>query len=408
MRNLVILGTMLAASCVAQAANFAGSSIPSSLSSIVPTLGESETSVPIRWSAGMNFGWDSNVTPNGLSKESSTFINPWVNAAMSNFDTRTMYDLNATLGLNQYLEDIAGADSTFANSDVRFNLVHNINERMRFSSSNFLAWTQEQNFDFGVIDSLNTGEYFLFSTNNSLGYSYDERWASVYGAAFSLYDYIDADRLNRNITTLSHQLRYRESELRVYTLDYRYEFVGVDTGDDSHSHFLLGGVENRFSANTIGVLRAGVQLKSVEGFMSNVDLYPTVEAALNQRLNDQFGWSSSLRWSNENYGAGYSGGNYSSRNTLRAGAEAYYTLSPRLKFTGGVEGYWIDSSDADTAGLADSKEYVYNSYVGLRAELRHNMFANLRYNLTLADEGGLTTSNDYNRSRVSGGLEVVF
>lgn len=399
---------MLAAGCMAQAANYAGSSIPNSLSSIVPTFGDTQTSIPIRWSAGLNFGWDSNVTPNGLSKESSSFLNPWVNATMSNYDTRTMYDFNATLGLNQYLENIAGADSTFANSDLRFNLVHNINERMRFSSTNFLAWTQEQNFDFGVIDSLNTGEYMLLSTNNSLGYSYDERWASVYGAAFSMYDYIDADRLNRNITTLSHQLRYRHNELRVYTLDYRYEFVGVNTGEDSHSHFLLGGLENRFSTNTIGVLRAGIQLKSVGDFSGNMELYPTLEAALNQRFNEEFGWSSSLRWSNENYGAGYAGVNYDSRNTLRAGAEAYYTLSPRLKFTGGVEGYWIESTDPDTAGFSDNKEYVYNAYVSLRAEVRHNVYANLRYNLTLADEGGLSNSNDYNRSRVSGGMEVMF
>jgi hypothetical protein len=216
---------------------------------------------------------------------------------------------------------------------------------------------------------------------------------------------------------LYNQFRYQLSPQTVLTGDYRYgQTAGNGVSSDSTNQYILAGVEHRFSPNTIGILRAGAQIRDVDDGSDNTS--PYVEFAFDSQINKQFRVRAFTRYGMEYYNtvqmhptAGLV--EYDDRQTLRFGLNGEYAFSPMLSLFSGVD--YIPSSYASgrsvstppfLGGVSDLDEQIFNAHIGLSVKINEFITGNATYNFTHSSsdlDGG-----DYDRNRISLGVTAEF
>lgn len=388
---------------------------------------EAQESLPLKWTAGANLIWDDNVNPTAIgvgANESLLSVNPFVGLSFVNINPQTTWDVYARLGLIYYFDQpaAAGSDNLFTQSRVGVNWTHRVSERLRFSSRNFASYEIEPDYANGFATTRQLGEYFHWQTDNSVGYRWTERFATYSGFNLMGVDYDDAVlNQDRFIWTVYNQFRYQLSERTVLTADYRYsQGSGDDLASDFSDHFLLGGLEHRFSPNTILIARAGAQFRQSDAINGADNTSPYVEGTLRTQINSQFSIRGFARYSIEgfdtvrNVGAGIY--EFDDRQTFRLGAAADYAVSPMFNVFGGVDyipatfddgrvlNQTVPASLPATAGGLD--EDVINAYVGLSIKFNDNLFGTLSYNYT--DSTSDFVGQSFDRNRVSVGVRAEF
>src|SRR5690606_6229337 len=165
---------------------------------------------------------------------------------------------------------------------------HRVNERLRFSTRNFIAYELEPDYSYGFATSRQLGEYLYWQTDNSVGYRWSERFATYTGFTLTGLDYDNNVRNQDRFTwSLYNQFRYQLTPQTVLTLDYRYAHTDADgLAAASESHYVLVGAEHRFSPNTIFVGRVGAQFRETDRRGDQTS--PFVEAVLRSQINEQF------------------------------------------------------------------------------------------------------------------------
>ena len=225
---------------------------------------EAQESIPLKWVVGGNLTWDDNVSPGFGPEEDSFAINPYVGLSFVNITPQTTWDVYARLGLVYYFDAPNGTDDVNSQSRAGVNLTHRFSERLRFSSRNFISYELEPDYSYGYASSRQLGEYFYWQTDNAIGFRWTERFATYTGFRLTGADY-DVENNDRFTWELYNQLRYQLGPQTVLTGDYRYaQTEGDGLSSDSTDQYILAGVEHRFSPNTIGIARAGVQWRDVE------------------------------------------------------------------------------------------------------------------------------------------------
>lgn len=379
---------------------------------------ENTEPLPLKWTVGANLIYDDNVTPSAPGgKDSAVSFNPYVGVSFVSLTPQTTVDVYARLGLVYYFDkpDAIGADDLYVQARAGANITHHFSERLRLVSRNFLAYELEPDYSYGVTNTRQVGEYLYWQTDNALGYRWTERLATYTGFQLTQFDYSDVSNADRFTWTLYNQFRYQVSAQTVATLDYRYSDVDASgVARDSQSHYVLAGVEHRFSPNTIATLKAGAQFRSVDGPNGASTTNPHVEFALDSRVNDQFRVRAFARYSTEYYDTVQLVGaqlvEYDQRMTLRLGVKGEYALSPMMTVFAGVD--YIPTSFEKgrnvLTGLsvADSDEDIFNAYVGLSVKLNEFLYGTATYNFTHSDSN--IASRDYDRNRVSVGLRAEF
>jgi len=397
-----LFGLIFAGSAAAQGLYYVGS--------------ETQESIPLKWVVGASVTYDDNVSPGFGAKEDSFGVSSYVGLSFVNITPQTTWDVYARLGLIYYFDAPAGMDDVNSESRAGFNMTHRFNERLRFSSRNFISYELEPDYSYGYASSRQAGEYFYWQTDNSLGYRWSERLATYTGFSITDYNY-DLQDSDRFTWTLYNQFRYQLTPQTVLTADYRYsETTGDGNASDATDHYILVGAEHRFSPNTIGIVRTGVQLHEVEGGGSATS--PYLEMALNSQVNQQFSVRAFARYGIENYDTvrnDPSNGllvQFEDKTTLRLGLSSEYAISPVFSIFAGVD--YIPSNYADGQVLppnvpgpvGDYNEDIINTYVGLSMKLNDFLTGTLSYNYTYQDSdfAGAT----YNRNRVSVGVSAEF
>ena len=84
-----------------------------------------------------------------------------------------------------YMDDIN------TQSRAGISLTHRFSERLRFSSRNFISYELEPDYSYGYASSRQTGAYFFWQTDNSLGFRWTERFATYTGVRLSGTKYAD-------------------------------------------------------------------------------------------------------------------------------------------------------------------------------------------------------------------------
>jgi Putative beta-barrel porin 2 len=405
--KLKLSSTLISCLCVASA----------SAQGLYNVGSEAQESIPLKWVVGMNAAYDDNITPGDGDKNGSPSLNPYVGLSLVSITPQTTWDVYARLGLIYYFDIPDGSDTNdvSSNSRIGLNVTHRVSERLRFSSRNFVSYELEPDYSYGYASSRQGGEYFYWQTDNSVGYRWTDRFATYTGISLTGADY---DQLNNDRVTWQayNQFRYQLGPQTVLTGDYRYEqTMAYNKAADSRNQYLLAGVEQRFSPNTIGILRAGAQLRNVEGGKDTTS--PYVEAALNSQVTQQLSVKAFTRYGIESYdtvrNVGSSGEvEFDSKKTLRLGVSTEYAFSPTFSMFGGVDyvptsfegGRQIPSVAGST--VEDQQEDIINAYIGASMKFNDMLTGTVSYNYTHSSSD--FSGNDYNRNRISLGVSAEF
>ncbi|MFD0892734.1 hypothetical protein KBB96_15020 [Luteolibacter ambystomatis] len=417
---------------------------------------ESQENSPLKWTVGINATYDDNVnptspavfinpitsavTPNPGYKESAYSLNPYVGVSFVSANPQTTWDVYGRLGLIYYLDapSASGSEDLYTQARAGVNLTHRFNERLRLSSRSFVAYELEPDYAYGFASSRQVGEYFYWETDNSLGYRWTERLATYTGLTLSGLTYDDnVPNADRFTWAVYNQFRYQFTPQTVGTAEYRYsQTEGDGLASDATDQFILVGIEHRLSPNTIFVAKAGAQLHDVDSTIGDGSTTnPYFEAALNSQINTAFRVRAFARYSNENYdtvrtvfGATSAGPvvqfdqyEFTSRETLRLGVSADYTVSSRLSVFAGVD--YIPASFDDgvlannlavsgpfppgvPARVSGLSEDLVNAYIGLSVKFTDRITGDVSYNYT--DSSSDLYANSYNRNRINVGVRAEF
>jgi hypothetical protein len=377
--------------------------------------GEAQESMPLKWVVGADLTWDDNVTPSTGNKDDATSINPYVGLSVVSITPQTTWDVYARLGLIYYIDAPSDVDDVYGQARVGFNLNHRFSDRLRLSSRNFVSYELEPDYSYGFATDRQLSEYFYWQTDNAIGYRWTERFATYTGFVLSGLDYgSEVQNGDRFSWTAYNQFRYQLSPQSVLTFDYRYTDTSAD-GDsaDSTDHYLLAGIEHRFSPNSILIVKAGAQIRDVEGGGDD-STNPFLELATTTRVNESFTIRAFARYAVESYdtfqvfqGVAY---DFSERQTLRIGISGEYAISPTLALFGGVD--YIPSSfdggDQVNGNLSVDglDEDIVNAYIGLSMKFTDYLTGTLTYNFTHSSSD--FDKGDYDRNRVSVGVRAEF
>lgn len=380
---------------------------------------EAQESLPLKWIVGTNVTYDDNVAPGFGPEEDSVGINPYVGLSFVNITPQTTWDVYARLGLIYYVDQptVAGSDDVNSQSRAGINLTHRFSERLRFSSRNFISYELEPDYSYGYASSRQLGEYFYWQTDNSVGFRWTERFATYTGLRLTGANYADVANNDRFTWEAYHQLRFQLGPQTVLTADYRYaDTSGDGVSSDSTDQYVLGGVEHRFSPNTIGILRAGAQFRDVDD--GGTSTSPYLELALNSQVTQQFMVRAFARYGIEVYDTvlGHPTAGlveFDDRRTLRVGISSEYALSQMLSLFAGID--YIPTSYEEgrsvstppfIGGISDLDEDIFNGYIGLSYKFNDMITGTASYNYT--DSSSDVAGRDYDRNRISLGVSAEF
>ena len=407
-----------------------GSTSAQSLFDLAPSSDDSEP-LPLTWTAGASLGFDDNAAPFFLGEDqSSAYGSAYVGASFLSRTPATTTEFFARLGIVHYLENIEnnGEDIDQSSSVAGFGLnwTNRISDRLRIVSRNTLNKEREPDYSQGFQVSV-TGDYLRWSTDQAVGYRWSERLGTYTGVRYDDVSYDDIDGSDRSTLTFYNDFRYQLSPQTVATFTYRLSEVdGGFVSDSTNSYFLIG-LEHRFSPNTLGVIKAGVQSRDVDG--GDDTSSPYVEASVRSQLNEQLTIRSYVRYGVEDYARnirvdnlvtvpvfGSLGGpiEFEGAETLRLGLTGTYGVSEQLSLNAGVNYVSLGYVDArpitiggQTLTVADVDEDSLNLSVGFRLELSENMWLNGSYNYeTLSSD--IAGSREYDRNRINLGVNATF
>jgi hypothetical protein len=379
---------------------------------------EATESSPISWSAGISYNYDDNVTPTaGVgqgSDDKASSISAYVGASLVSITPQTTWDIFTRLGGNFYIDSLEAPNSEdlYTQARLGINLAHRINERLRLSSRNYIAYELEPDYSYGFSTDRQLEEYLHYKTDNAVGYRWNERFATYTGVSVRGVLYGSADNASDNDRTLYNlynQFRYRASEQTVWTLDYRYSTTDSSgTASDSKNQFITLGAEHRFSPTSVFAVKAGMQLRDVaDGEDENA---PFAEAAIRTRMNDQLSIRSFARYSIEDYGTSFENFTYDNNTTLRVGVSADYTISPDLTLQAGANVIMMDMQDGRSSppgsDISDAQTDLLNLYLGFSYRVNDVFYLTGSYNWTDSDSD--LEDRTYDRNRVSLGLRAEF
>ena len=386
------------------------------LYSIAPNDDEATESLPLSYTVGAAFGYDDNPTPLTNSDDGSVFVSGFIQANWTSVTPQDTWDVFARLGVRHFFNSfdsvpgIDDADETSYNATLGVNYTRRVSERLRFSSRNFVTYETEPDFANESPQSARVGNYFRWSTQNTVGYRWTERLGTNTGIDFSGITFDDIDDSDSSTLSLRHQFRYRISPATVLTTQYRYSFTNNDTSRDVDSHFITGGIEHRISPVSAIVLRAGVQVVQPDGGDSRTE--PFIEGSIRSQLTQQLGVNAFLRYSSEDFNQQLivpSQGTtfFEESQTLRFGLRANYVLNHKLSLFGGVSIIHTSYDDVISPVTAsDIDETLINWNIGASYQIADNFYVTGSYNFTdaFSDED----LREYDRNRFQLGVQATF
>jgi hypothetical protein len=385
-------------------------------------IGGSETqeSLPLRWVAGVSAFYDDNVNAgnqfvNGVDAQGTAGINPYVGLSFINADPQTTWDVYTRLGLVYYLDAPAGVSDINSQSRAGVNLTHRFNERLRFSSRNFIAYELNPDYSIGFANAAQVGETLFWTTDNSVGYRWSERLGTYTGLTLNGVAYSDNKNNELFTWTFYNQFRYQLSPQTVLTADYRYgQTSSPGLATESSDQFFLVGAEHRFSPTTLGIVRAGVQFRDVDNGQTFTS--PYLEFALNSQLTQQLTVSAFTRYgieSNDSVQLLQTGNLavFNNTQTLRMGVSGEYALSPMVSIFGGLD--YIPTSyeggellGPPFGGTGDLQNDLFNANIGISMRFNQSLTGSLTYNYTNSSSD--LSYQEYDRNRISLGVNAEF
>lgn len=375
---------------------------------------DSETSLPLKYTAAVSVGYDDHFTSNSqVGATSSAYINASLGANYATYTPRTSWSVGASVSANKYFDDSNG-DGVYYNGRINFDLNHRISNRTRYVNKTYLNYGIEPNYSYSFTPNSVPSEHLYYITDHAIGHRWTSRLATYTGIKVSGVNYHgETDSGNDRFTYGAYNnFRYSLSPQTVLTANFSYDKTDA-SGAAGDSTDITGsiGVEHKMSRNSYVTAQAGATHRDVSGGRS--DYYsPYLNLALNNRINNQLSVRTYARYGIENYGTSQGPNRYDTNQSIRVGAEANYAVSDKLSFNAGVNYIRSDFSDGrDTrtnTAVGDYDQSLINPYIGFTYKLRENLFVDGSYHYTNSDSSISNSFSDYQRNRMQLGVSTTF
>jgi Putative beta-barrel porin 2 len=354
--------------------------------------------VPVQITAGVDTGYDDNVTLSSNGK-SSWFTRENVVLTYSRPGDRTAFSL---IGVGRFTQNFDVTGQNEKSGNVTMTLAHNFSTRLSFYASIYAAYQNEPNFQSNVGPENVRSNFFDTSDVFSLTYHWTSRLSSITSFTFDRIKYDQSsigDFQNRIDSTLSQQLVFNLTSRTQVVGEYRYEKITYDTAPlNSTTHFLLGGVNHNFTENLIVHVRAGESFQSLEN--SGDSALPYFEGSVDYtRSNHSLNWVTSYGFESPTTAG------TTTTKTLRTGLNLTYRLTSRLSSVSGFY-YHHDENQGGTGTGSPGTQDAWDLNLGLRYTLNKHFTLNLDYNHTTQDStGGIS---GYSRNRYYAGVTYTY
>jgi hypothetical protein len=308
-------------------------------------------------------------------------------------------------------------DDFFPNARGGLNFVHRVNECLRLRSRNDIVYEQEPDYDYGIATDRRNGSYARWSSDNSAGYRWTERFATNTGYRLSGVVFNEADNQDYLRHLFYNQFRYRATPSTVWTASYRYQY---QTSDDrnSQSHYFLVGVEHELGPTTVVVLNAGGQYFKPEGGGES-RWSPYVEATMRTALSETVNVRAFVHYGIEERNTRIFATNwpvlgigaYDERQVFRLGVQGSWVISPKLTAFAGANAVLVDydgliASKSSPLAPGSFNDTILNGNVGASYEVYDNLFVTGSVNFTNSSSDSNT--RDYDRTRAQLGVQAAF
>jgi Uncharacterized protein conserved in bacteria (DUF2320). len=348
--------------------------------------------IPIQITAGVDMGYDDNVTlqPSG---EGSVFARENVVLTYARPGERTQFHLLGVGRFSQFF-DVSGQDETSGN--VTLDLTHNFSTRLSFYASIYGTYQNEPNFRSNVGPENVRSAYFDTVDIFSLTYHWLLRLTTVTSYTFERVKYAASSvgaSQDRTQDTFGEELRFNLTSRTNLAGEYRFETINYDTAPtDSNTHFILAGINHNLTEHLIVHVRAGESVRSLENDGSMAS--PYFEGLVGYvSSNHSLNWTSSYGFESP------TATGVTTTKTWRTGLNLTYDLTSRISSAAGV--YYHHDEDQGV-GTQDSLQLT----LGLRYTINKRFAFHVDYEHDSTSSLGSTPG--YSRNRYSAGLTYTY
>ncbi|HZR63890.1 MAG TPA: outer membrane beta-barrel protein [Terriglobales bacterium] len=354
--------------------------------------------VPVQITAGMDAGYDDNVTLSPSAK-SSWFATENVVLTYVRPGQQTTFSL---LGVGRFTQnfDLTGQDEKSGN--VTMALSHNFSTRLSFYASIYAAYQNEPNFQSNVGPQNVRANFFDTHDILALTYYWSTRLVSVTSYTFDRVKYDQSsigDFQDRADSTLGEQLVFSLTTRTGLVGEYRYETITYDTAPlDSTTHYLLAGINHNLTEHLTVQLRAGESFRSLENVGDST--LPYFESSVNYASSNH-----SLNWITSYGFEAPTALGATTTKTLRTGLNLTYGLTSRLSSVAGIY-YHHDENQGGTGTSSTGSQNSFDLNLGIRYTLNKHFTLHLDYNHT--EQGSMGSIPGYSRNRYFAGVTYTY
>ena len=361
--------------------------------------------IPIQINAGLDGGYDDNVTlsPSG---QGSVFTRENVVLTYTRPGGQTQFFVVGVGRFSQYF-DVSGQDETSGN--VTMSLTHNFSSRLSFYASVYGTYQNEPNLTSNVGPQNVRSPFFDTVDIFSLTYHWLLRFTTVTSYTFERVYYTSSSNgnsqngvqntlaQNRIQNTFSEEFQFSLTSRTVLVGEYRFEAIDYDTAPtNSTTNFLLAGINHNFTEHLMVHVRGGESFRSLEneGTMAS----PYFEGTLGYvRSNHSLNWTASYGYESPTATGA------TTTKTWRTGLNLTYDLTSRLSSTTGVY-YHLDENQGGTGSTGTQNSLQLT--LGLRYTINRRLALHIDYEHDSTSSLGSTPG--YSRNRYSAGLSYTY
>jgi hypothetical protein len=361
--------------------------------------------IPIQINAGLDGGYDDNVTlsPSG---QGSVFTRENVVLTYARPGERTQIFVVGVGRFSQYF-DVSGQNETAGN--VTLSLTHNFSSRLSFYASVYGTYQNQPNFQSNVGPENVVSAFFDTVDIFALTYHWLLRFSTVTSYRLERVQYFSSSNgnsqngvqntsdQNRVQNTFGEQFQFNLTSRTVLVGEYRFQAVVYDTAPlNSTTNSLLAGVNHNLTEHLMVHVRGGESFRSLENDGNTAS--PYFEGTLGYvSSNHSLNWTTSYGFESP------TATGVTTTKTWRTGLNLTYDLTSRLSSTTGVY-YHHDENQGGTGstGTQDS----FDLTLGLRYTINKRFTLHADYNHTTL--GSLGTTPGYSRNRYSAGLSYTY
>src|SRR2546430_3667604 len=337
--------------------------------------------IPIQINAGLDLGYDDNVTLSS-SGQGSVFTRENVVLTYARPGEQTQFFVVGVGRFSQYF-DVSGQNETAGN--VTLSLTHNFSSRLSFYASVYGTYQNEPNFTSNVGPQNVRSPFFDTVDLFALTYHWLLRFSTVTSYTFERVQYFSSSNgnsqngvqntlsQNRIQNTFGEAFQFSLTSRTVLVGEYRFEAIDYDTAPtNSTTNFVLAGVNHNLTEHLMVRVRGGESFRSLENEGNTAS--PYFEGTLGYVSSNH-----SLNWTT---GYGFespTATGVTTTKTWRTGLNLTYDLTSRLSSTTGVY-YHHDENQGATGstGTQDSLDLL----VGLRYTINKRLALHVNYNYT--------------------------